>query len=85
MINKRNNSVEAEKRLLKQADKPYGTVNKAVAVQRTNIGLPVDMHAMIRTHALNSRGKYTMNSIIVEALELWLMQNEIKPEVITRG
>ncbi len=84
MPNKRQ--ANAKKKLLASADQPYDRENQVeVEVQRTNIGIPKDIHSTIRVIALQSKGKHTMNSIIVDALNIWLLQNDVKPEVIKHG
>jgi len=82
MANRRKKN--AENKLLASADQPYDRKNQ-VEVQRTNIGIPKDIHSTIRVIALQSKGKHTMNSIIVDALNIWLLQNDVKPEVIKHG
>ena len=84
MANRRKKN--AEQKLLASADQPYDRKNQVeVEVQRTNIGIPKDIHSTIRVIALQSKGKHTMNSIIVDALNIWLLQNDVKPEVIKHG
>lgn len=82
MANKRK--ANAKKKLLASANQPYDR-EEEVKVQRTNIGIPKDIHSKVRIIALQSGGKHTMNSIIVDALKIWLLKNEVKPEVISHG